>query len=449
MTSLRSRLLVAASLVLAVFMLLCGAALEEAFRSSAEQVQQDKLQGLVYAILGAADSGSEEVLAVPANALPDPRLSHIGSGLQAAILDARGRVVWRSPSMTGTVPALPVPNVGTSRFTELDDRFGLAYGIRWAADNNTFHLFSGPPRPHRYTVEAFEDKGPYLAQLGVFRRTLWFGLGGSAATLIALQFLVLNWGLAPLRRLAGELRRIEVGEQAQIESRYPDELTPLTAGLNAMIRNERSQQTRYRNALDDLAHSLKTPLAVLRGAVEDPATDAAVRDRLREPLERMGEITNHQLRKAATAGRRAFADPVRLRPLAEKIAGALAKVYSGKHIAFALDIGELLRVRADEGDLYELLGNLMDNAGKWCAGRVRVGGRHEAGKLQITVEDDGPGFPEEPDKLLQRGVRADTHVPGQGLGLGAVAELVQAYEGQLRLGKSPLGGALVEVLLPV
>jgi two-component system sensor histidine kinase PhoQ len=351
--------------------------------------------------------------------------------------------------MTGPVPSLEIPSVGSTSFTELDDRFALAYGIRWAADVSSVHLLTGPPRPHRYTVEAFEDKAPYLAQLGVFRRTLWFGLGGAAATLLALQFLVLNWGLAPLRRLAVELRRVETGEQTQIETPYPEELTPLTAGLNAMIRNERSQQSRYRNALNDLAHSLKTPLAVLRTAVDDAATDMALRERLREPVERMGEITQHQLRKAATAGHRAFADPVRLRPLVEKIAGALGKVYSDKHIDFSIEIGELLRARADEGDLYELLGNLMDNAGKWCSGKMRVCARHAEGLLQLSVEDDGPGFPADPDKLLERGVRADTHVPGQGLGLGAVAELVQAYEGELRLGKSGFGGALVEVRLPV
>jgi two-component system sensor histidine kinase PhoQ len=91
----------------------------------------------------------------------------------------------------------------------------------------------------------------------------------------------------------------------------------------------------------------------------------------------------------------------------------------------------------------------MDNAGKWCRGSVRVGARHAEGRLRLSVEDDGPGFPPDADKLLQRGVRADTHVPGQGLGLGAVAEMVEAYEGQIRLGKSRLGGALVEVELPV
>jgi len=449
MKSLRARLLFAASLVLAVFMLLSGEALEQAFRSAAQQVQRDKMQGLVYALLGAADTGESQTLAIPPNALPDPRLAHPQSGLQALIFDAHGKVVWRSPNFEGEVPQIQAPGVGDSQFLELEDRFVLAYGVRWAADTGGLHLFRSTPRPRRYTVAVIEDDTPYRTQLGVFRRTLWFGLGGAGAVLVLLQLLVLRWGLQPLRRLAGELQRIESGEQTRIESSYPDELRPLAQGLNAMIQSERNQQTRYRNALDDLAHSLKTPLAVLRGVVDDPGTTPALRQKLSEPLAQIQAITEHQLRKAAAAGRRTLAEPVRLRPLAEKLAAALTKVYADKSPQFELDIADPLRARADEGDLYELLGNLMDNAGKWCRRRIRVGARLASRELRLRVEDDGPGFPPDAEQLLQRGVRADSLTPGQGIGLGAVAELVRVYDGEIALGRSELGGAQVDVKLSV
>ena len=443
MKSLRTRLLLAATLVLIVFMLLSGAALEQAFRSSAQQGQRDKMQALVYTLLGVADAGENDELTIPGNAIPDPRLGRVQSGLAAIIFDAKGKVIWRSASLEDPLPELQAPAVGATVFTEFNNQFALAYGLNWAADTGT-HLFKAP-KPKRYTVAVLEDKTPYRTQLGVFRRTLWLGLGA----LLLLQLAVLRWGLAPLRRLAREMRRIETGEQTKIESSYPDELMPLASGLNTMIQAERNQQARYRNALDDLAHSLKTPLAVLRNVIDDRAADEAVRERIRDPVGRIQEITDHQLRKAATAGRRAFAEPVRLRPLVEKIAGALAKVYADKQPEFTLDIPEALRARADENDLYELLGNLMDNAGKWGKKRIRVSAGFIERKLQLTVEDDGPGFPPDSDKLLQRGMRADSHTPGQGIGLGAVAEMVRAYDGSIALGRSELGGAKVDAALAV
>jgi two-component system sensor histidine kinase PhoQ len=447
MKSLRARLLLAATLVLVVFMLLAGAALEQAFRSSAQHAQQDKLQGLVYLLLGSAEASENEVLAIPATALPDPRLGQVRSGLAALIFDAKGKIIWRSPSFDGPLPDVRAPEVGDTQFTEFGDQFALSYGIRWAADSGPHPLTT--PKPRRYTVTVLEDKAAYRTQLGVFRRTLWIGLGFAATALLLLQLLVLRWGLAPLQRLARELRMVESGEQTRIESTYPDELMPLASGLNTMIQGERNQQSRYRNALDDLAHSLKTPLAVLRGLVDDKSADAALRERLSDPVGRIQEITDHQLRKAATAGRRTFAEPVRLRPLAEKIAGALAKVYADKQPEFSFGIDDKLRARADEGDLYEMLGNLMDNAGKWCRKRIRVNALYAERKLQLCVEDDGPGFPDDAEKLLQRGMRADSLTPGQGLGLGAVAEMVHAYDGSIALGRSELGGGKVEVALSV
>lgn len=452
MKSLRARLLLAATLVLVVFMLLCGAGLDQAFRSTSIQVQRDKQLGLIFALLGAAEFDDSGGVRINSGTLPDPRLGRVQSGLEALVFNERGKVIWRSPSFAGDVPELLAPEVGNSLFSDLEDRFAMTYGVRWVTETGGLRLFGGGRKKQsRYTVAIMEDKADYRAQLQAFRRVLWTWLGGAAVALILVQVAVLSWGLAPLRKLVRELRGVESGQQSRIEAGYPDELTPLAEGLNTMISAERNQQQRYRNALDDLAHSLKTPLAVLRGVVEDQTLPADARDRMVDPVDRMQQITHHQLRKAAAAGRRTLAEPVRLRPLTDKIVGALVKVYATKQLRFTIDIADSLKARADEGDLYELLGNLLDNAAKWARTEVRLQADIRNRMLVLVIDDDGPGFPEDADKLLSRGVRADSITPGQGIGLGAVAELVKVYDGSVELSRadSGLGGARVTVSLSI
>jgi len=452
MKSLRTRLLLVVTLVLVVFMLLCGAGLDQAFRGSSLQAQQDRQQGLIFALLGAAEFEDNGGVRINTGSLPDPRLGRVQSGLEALIFNERGKVIWRSPSFAGDVPELLAPDVGATLFNDLEARFAMTYGVRWVSETGGLRLFGGGRKKQtRYTVAVMEDKTEYLAQLKAFRRVLWTWLGGAAAALIAVQLIVLSWGLSPLRKLVRELRNVESGQQSRIEAGYPTELTPLAEGLNTMITAERNQQQRYRNALDDLAHSLKTPLAVLRGVVEDDTLPADARDRMSDPVDRMQQITHHQLRKAAAAGRRTLAEPVKLKPLTDKIIGALTKVYAAKQLRFAIDIADSLKARADEGDLYELLGNLLDNAAKWARTAVHARADIRNRMLVLVIDDDGPGFPEDADKLLSRGVRADSITPGQGIGLGAVAELVKVYDGSVELSRADggLGGARVTVSLSV
>lgn len=438
--SLRTRLLFSATLILSAFLIITGVALESAFRDTAAQAQRDKLEGVVYAIVTAATQTETGELTISTANVPDPRLKSAASNLQAALFDENGNVVWRSVAY-GDLPAPPRPGVGEWHFEHLDnpDAFTMTFGLRWInyADD-----------PQRYWVMVMEDASSFRAQLRAYRQALWTWLAVCGLGLLGAQVLTLQWGLAPLRGLTGDLRRIELGEQQDIRGEYPDELKPLTEGLNAMIQSERSQQTRYRNALGDLAHSLKTPLAVVRGMADDPQMPEPLRRTLREQVQAMQQITGYQLRKAATAGRRVLSEPIPVRPLAEKLVAALSKVYADKNASFDLLIDPKLRLRADGGDLYELLGNLLDNAAKYGNGRVRLDVRHEGRSTVIEVSDDGPGFPPDAEELLQRGVRADMQTPGQGIGLAAAFDLVVAYEGKLELGRSVLGGGRVTVRLP-
>ncbi len=315
-------------------------------------------------------------------------------------------------------------------------------GVNWSEGKRNFS----------FTFSAAENLSAFHAQLDRYRRSLWGWLGGMAVLLLLAQALLLRWGLRPLRDVAQEIRAIEAGEKEQLSGNYPAELSALTGNLNGLLQRERSQLRRYRDALGDLAHSLKTPLAVMRGALSEQlrGDNDVLAATVAEETGKMQNIVDYQLQRAATAGPASpLAAPLPLRPVAEKIIASLGKVYHDKHIQAHLHIDPGLNFRGDRGDLMELLGNLLDNACKWSRGRVELHAGVEAGQLTLAVEDDGPGIPaQEAANILQRGVRADQSTPGQGIGLAVAASIVQAYGGEIRIGTSPLGGASVTVIIP-
>ena len=441
MQSLRTRLLLAGAIVLTGFILICGASLEQAFRGAAIEAQQEKLRGMVFALLGQAELGARDNLTIADFDLPDARLSQPQSGMYAWILDSDGSISWQSPSALYEPPPSLSPDSSSFRF-QRDDEDGSfigAYGLKWIGLDAEARTF---------TLIVHENSLGYDRQLSQFRATLWLWMGVAAIGLLVVLVLVLDWVITPTRRLVTELNNIEQGRQETIDSAYPREIEPLTDALNLMLRNERGRLTRYRNAMGDLAHSLKTPLAVLHGLLEE-TEDPLLRSRLREQIDRIQQISEYQLSRAAATGRRTLSEPIPLRPIIDKTISALAKVYRHKGIRFEVQAPHTLRLRADDVDLYELIGNIMDNSSKWCVHQVLVQALVQGREIELRFEDDGPGFPKSPESLLARGARADERVPGQGLGLSAAAEIVSAYEGELRLDRSSLGGAAVILKLPV
>lgn len=446
MNSLRTRLLLAASCVLVVFIAATGLALEHAVRERALHAERDRLQGLLYAVLGAAELGPDNALTVDASRLPEKRLAQPQSGLYAFLLNADGGLTWHSPSLLATVPPVLEAGVGQWRFENLPDVavgpvFALSFGIRWLGEEE------GGGR--RYTVVALEDRADFDAQIRQFRASLWLWLIAAGVLLLGIQVLVLRWGLRPLGGLMRELRDIEAGEGETIGPAYPDELRPLVGALNALLDNERHQRARYRNALADLAHSLKTPLSVLQGIAQGNERSSEQRRVALEQLHRMEGIVDYQLQRAGAAGRQVLRRPVPLRPLAERLVAALEKVYRDKALHFDVQISPALALRADEDDLMEMLGNLLDNAAKWTQTRVGISAERSADQWVIQIDDDGPGFPPQAlEPLLERGARADTRTAGQGIGLAVVDELVKSYGGTLSAAASPLGGARLVIRIP-
>jgi two-component system, OmpR family, sensor histidine kinase PhoQ len=271
--------------------------------------------------------------------------------------------------------------------------------------------------------------------------------------LLAAQGLILRWSLKPLRQVAAEIKDIETGRRDELSSGYPEELRPLTTNLNALLRQGRAHLERYRNALGDLAHSLKTPLAVARGALDNDADSGELRRTLGEQVARMNRTVDYQLQRAAAAGRIALSAPLPVAPLARKILDSLAKVYADRALQLRAEIAATTVFYGDEGDLLEILGNLADNACKWCRRQVVVRAhptdRDGRTELMVEVEDDGPGIPaDQAPLLLNRGQRADPTVAGHGIGLAVVRDLVEeVYYGRLEIGQGALGGARVRARL--
>ena len=451
MRSLHGRLLVAATLALVGFLGATGAALYQAFRDSAEAALRERLQGHVYALLAAADEDPDGRMLLPM-ALPDPRFSNTDSGLYALVQNERGDFHWRSPSLTGQAGGFLRQQAPGERSYHHHSGRGrelltINFGIAWED-------YLGEEQ--HYTFAVAMDRAPLLKEIEGFRTTLWSWLGGLALILLLVQGAILRWGLKPLREVADDLRRIEAGEADSLSGDYPLELRGLTGNLNALIAGARANQQRYRNSLDDLAHSMKTPLAILRNAADEQGGCGAFDATVQEQVQRMDTIVQHQLRRAAASGRSTLGRALEVAPLVERLARSLGKVYRDKALQLDLALAPDSRFFGDEADLMEVLGNILENACKYGRGRVRVssvnleaaGGRRPG--LEIRIGDDGPGIePERAREAMQRGRRMDQSVPGQGLGLSVAAEIVGVYDGRIEIGRSGLGGAEIVIRFPL
>jgi two-component system sensor histidine kinase PhoQ len=436
MISLSARVSLSAAAVLTFFVAVTALALDRAFEQNARSAMRERLFAQIYLVMAATELDAAGKPTLPRR-LAEPRLNLPGSGLYARIAAPDGRLLWHSPSAIGIeLPSSPRPEPAPFSRVALNgaDHFLARLEVDWETDSGVVPL----------VFSVLEDLGAYNRQMNDFRRSLWGWLGAMALLLLLALAGTLAWGLRPLRTVAREVRSVESGSQGELQREYPKEISALTKNINRLLQHERAQQSRYKNALADLAHSLKTPLAVLRGL--EPSERSPLID---EQVSRMDNIVHYQLQRAATAGRSALAAPVPVAPLAERIVASLHKVYRDKPIRLEQTLDPECRLRSSEGDLMEVLGNLLDNAWKWARSEIRLQleCRHES--LVLVVEDDGPGIgADRVQQVLARGVRLDEATPGHGIGLPMVRDIVEAYEGRLTIGRSDLGGARIKITLP-
>lgn len=446
MMSIRARLLVAAGILLTVFTSFTGWVLDSAFKASIQTSATEQLRLHVMSLLSVAEE-HDKLLVLPDN-LQEPRFNQLQSGLYAAVFDGEGQVIWQSRSNLGGVrlPFHPAAQ-GKERLSILpaadqESLYAFSFGVVWEGANDS---------ENHYVFSVYEAASKYQAAITAFRHQLSLWLGGLVLVLLATLWAVLYWGLLPLARVARALGEIKAGRAARLEGRYPAEINGLVDGLNRLIDNERRQQDRYRHSLGDLAHSLKTPLAVMRGGLRSIGS-TPVTEELREQVQRMDDIVSFQLKRAAVTMAPTLSSQVDIALVAEKIAQAMEKVYRSKTPIIEFDIDPAARFPGAQEDLYEMLGNLLDNAVKHCRQRVLVSAQRNdsSTELCLMIDDDGNGIPAElRASVLQRGVRADQQQTGQGIGLAVVQEMVVSYRGNLQLLDSRLGGLMVVIRLPL
>jgi two-component system sensor histidine kinase PhoQ len=442
--SLRARVVLWVCVALVVLFAATIVGLDIAFNRSIAQARHELLEVQVLGLIALAEPDASGELRLPPDAM-DPQYAVANSGLYGALYDSNGRALWQSLSLLGRdFPVDEVVSRGEQQYTTVrvsgfPPMEVLLMGITWE------------DRPAPYTFAVGVSLEPYNERQATFRRYLigWF-LGVTLTMLLVVSGL-LTFVLLPLRRLERQVREVEAGERVSLTGDYPEELVGLADNLNMLIDTERRRLVRYRNTLDDLAHSLKTPLAAMRTLLSEqrsqPAEDKS--QALNRELERMDQRVSYQLRRARASGATGLGtEPVPVGPILTDLKQTLDKVYRDKRVACSISAAPGATFRGDPGDLTEILGNLMDNAYKYCRGRVRVAAESTGERLVVTVADDGKGISDEfAAQLFERGKRADESVPGQGIGLAVVRETVELYRGTLRVGKSDLGGAELRVEL--
>jgi len=452
MGSLSGRLLASVSVLLLLFFAITVLALELLFRDLSGRALRERLDVQLVALIAASDEANGHVLE-PERQLTDVRYWNPGSGLYGAIVGPESEPLWRSDSLTGTGLELGdglAPGERSLRRMRLHDGtevLGLSLGLSW-------EFADGVNRDFTYAVA--ESLAPYFAQLARFRGQLMGWFTALAVALLVTLWVLLRRVLQPLRRIEREIEDIEAGRLTELGARYPRELRGVTANLNTLLASERERVERYRQTLGNLAHSLKTPLAVMRSLLAELSLGGhRAAAELDAQIGRMDAIVSHQLRRAAASGGSGLGDPpVEVAALLEPLLDALSKVHADRQVDCRLDVAAGTRYSGDRGDLTEVAGNLLDNAFKWCRRRVVMQvhmvsdpDRRRPG-LELIVDDDGPGIDAaDRVRVLERGTRLDLKKAGQGIGLAVVREIAELNGGGVGIETAPLGGARVRVTL--
>jgi two-component system, OmpR family, sensor histidine kinase PhoQ len=259
----------------------------------------------------------------------------------------------------------------------------------------------------------------------------------------------LNFALSPLKVAEQQIEQVSLGHADRVNGVFPAELRPLTSSINRLLESELLQKQRYRDTLGNLAHSLKTPLAIIASEIQKDQ-ELSNHKQVFEQLERINDIVKYQLNRSVVTAGQSLQRKSKVKPQVDKIVEALKKVHAIKRLSINAEISLDCLFPGETGDLMELVGNISDNACKWAKSTVHIKAETILNELVIYVEDDGPGIPENQRSLiLNRGKRLDQQAEGQGLGLSIVMDIIKLYRGELLICQSELGGSKFIIKLPV
>ncbi|MGI2140306.1 ATP-binding protein [Shewanella baltica] len=434
LNSLKARLVISALLFILVLLPLIGVALNDAFTEQVKSATKNELSAYVYSILAVTEVENKQI-SIPELVLEN-RFNLIQSGLYAIATteDASGKqtIVWHSQSFMGMVPPphFTIPATGQSAFEQIEiaeqPHLIYSFSVSFASQNQNVPV----------TIHIIKDEREFQQQIDQFNQQLWTWLLILMFVMLVFQLSWLVWTLQPLARFTQELHSVEQGKSMQLSSQYPTELQAVARQLNILLNTEQTQRKRYRNALADLAHSLKTPLAVIK-------SQADLSEASSEQVSVISRIIGHQLKRAQTAAAASWHLGIRVDDVAAKLLRTLAKIYREPQINLSGEMADEAVFKGDEADLTEILGNVLDNACKAAKSTVKLTVTGDAYQLLICIEDDGPGISEAlQNQIFERGIRADSYHQGNGIGLAIVRDLVDSYNGRISVSRSEtLGGA--------
>jgi len=392
----------------------------KAYYASLVEATEKTLEAHLYSLISEVDF-TERGIVMPSTILT-PELNRLNSDTYAMVY--RGDLpVWYSESATNInfIPDNFEAPAGSADFRRVEYNNTVYWQLTLTV------ILENIDQSEHARFILLKRNDALLRLMDGFKQTLvnWmYVMGVAIAALMAIGFV---WSARPLQRLDKEIKAIESGDNQQIKGLYPVELQTIKADLNLLLESQQRQKERYRASLSDLAHALKTPLAVLKSSPLANDADA------QEQLDRINVMIEHQLKRAATGASDTWKKQTHIKPVIDSIISAMSKVYRDKDIIFTSEVSEKDYFLGDKTDLMELLGNLIDNACKACRSQVDIKVKQNK-KLTLSISDDGPGVPEHKrESLLTRGTRLDTYESGHGVGMAIVSDLVNSYNGTLTI----------------
>ena len=440
LSSLALRLTAAAGLWIALALVVAGVLLSALFRDYVERSFDSRLAVLLGGLIAVSDLDRQGEMNVQ-QAIGEPRFEQIYSGWYWQIA-APGMESLRSRSLWDqSLPEGPPPAPGVVDWLAAPGPNGEP--LRIGSRDITF-----PGSHKRYRFSVAGNRAEIAAEVRTFDATLAWSLGALGLGLVAALLVQVRFGLQPLRRLRIALIAVRIGKSARLEGDFPNEIKPLADELNNLLEHNAAIVERARTHVSNLAHALKTPLAILvNEAAEQPGTLAESVRRQTAAMRRQVEHYLSRARTAATGG--VLGARCEVAPVVEDLRRTLLRIHADRPLAIAIRLAPALAFRGERQDLEEMLGNLLDNACKWGRSRIALTGVAADGRLDLRIEDDGPGLTEsERAALFQRGKRLDEAVPGSGHGLAIVRDIAELYGGAVRLEAAALGGVAAILTLP-
>lgn len=443
--------LIAAGALWAVVLLIAGAiGLTAFYRASVYRGLDDDLAAVMDALIAYSETDEAGDLSV-SRRFADPRFDQVFSGRYWQIASASGEGLTpeaRSRSLWDEYLDLPAAEIERVLATPGQHQIIQIEGPSQEPLRVMAEAVTLPARENALVFIAAADKTAADRAVRNFSIASAWILASFGAALIIALIIQVRVGLAPLFRMRQSVAKIREGEQDRLAADYPNEIAPLAEELNSLIAHNQEVVERARTHVGNLAHALKTPIAVL---LNESRSGESVRSEIvHRQADAMSRQVDHHLRRARAAARGRAAGAVPMEPVIDDLTRTISRIYAGRGVNISALTGDGLRFRGERQDLEEMIGNLVENAAKWATGQVRVKtSAVDDQTFLLQVDDDGPGLaPEQREEALKRGGRLDETAPGTGLGLAIVTDLARAYSGSLELEESALGGLRARLLLP-